>query len=41
MPAFGRRRYRTKLVARRSAEDLAPVQMFEDIVRAVALEGTG
>ena len=39
--AFGRRRYRTGLVARRSAEDLAPVQMFEDIVRAIALEGTG
>ena len=39
--AFGRRRYRTGLVARRSAEDLAPVRMFEDIVRTIALEGTG
>ena len=39
--AFGRRRYRTGLVARRSAEDLTPVRRFEDIVRTIALEGTG
>ncbi|MDE0371291.1 MAG: hypothetical protein OXI73_01915, partial [Rhodospirillales bacterium] len=39
--AFGRRRYRTGLVARRAAEDLAPVRRFEDIVRAIALEGNG
>ena len=38
---FGRRRCRTGLVARRSAEDLAPVRLFEDIVRAIALENTG
>ena len=36
--SFGRRRYRTGLVARRSAEDLAPVRLFEDIVRDIALE---
>ena len=35
---FGRRRYRIGLVARRSAEDLAPVRRFEKIVRDVALE---
>ena len=35
---FGRRRCRTGLVARRSAEDLAPVRLFEDIVRTIALE---
>ena len=35
---FGRRRYRTGLVARRSAEDLAPVRLFEEIVRDIALE---
>ena len=39
--AFGRRRYRTGLVARRSAEDLAPVRRFKDIVRTIAVEGTG
>ena len=39
--AFGRRRYRTGLVAQRAAEDLAPVRRFEDIVRAIALEGNG
>ena len=38
---FGRRRCRTGLVARRSAEDLAPVRLFEDIVRAIALERSG
>jgi len=38
---FGRRRCRTGLVARRSAEDLAPVRRFEDIVRDIALERTG
>ena len=37
---FGRRRYRTGLVVRRSAEDLAPMRMFEEIVREIALEGT-
>ena len=37
---FGRRRCRTGLVARRSAEDLAPVRLFEDIVRTIALERT-
>ena len=35
---FGRRRYPSGLVARRSAEDLAPVRRFEDIVRTIALE---
>ena len=39
--AFGRRRCRTGFVARRSAEDLAPVRLFEDIVRTIALEHTG
>ena len=34
---FGRRRYRTGLVARRAAEDLAPVRMLEDTVRDAAL----
>ena len=38
---FGRRRCRTGLVARRSAEDLAPVRRFEDIVRTIALEHPG
>ena len=38
---FGRRRCRTGLVARRSAEDLAPVRLFEDIVRTIALERSG
>ena len=38
---FGRRRCRTGLIARRSAEDLAPVRLFEDIVRTIALEHTG
>lgn len=36
--SFGRRRYRTGLVARRSAEDLAHVRLFEEIVRDIALE---
>ena len=36
---LGRRRYRTGLVARRSAEALAPLRGFEDIVRDIALEG--
>ena len=35
---FGRRRYPSGLVARRSAEDLAPVRKFEGIVRTIALE---
>ena len=38
---FGRRRCRTGLVARRAAEDLAPVRLFEDIVRTVARERLG
>ena len=38
--AFGRRRYRTGLVARRSAEDLAPMRAFEAMVREVAREGS-
>ena len=36
---FGRRRYRTGLVVRRSAEDLAPMRAFEAMVRDVAREG--
>ena len=36
---LGRRRYRSGLVARRAAEDLAPVRLFEEIVREIALEG--
>ena len=36
---FGRRRYRTGLVVRRSAEDLKPVRLFEEIVREIVLEG--
>ncbi|MDD9981704.1 MAG: hypothetical protein OXU81_10160 [Gammaproteobacteria bacterium] len=36
---FGRRSYRTGLVARRSAEDLAPMRGFEAIVRDIAREG--
>ena len=39
--AFGRRRYRTGLVARRAVEDLAPVRRFEDFVRDLALERLG
>ena len=35
---FDRRCYRTGLVARRSAVDLAPVRRFEHIVRDIALE---
>ena len=38
---FGRRRCRTGLVARRAAEDLEPMRVFEDIVRAIALERPG
>ena len=38
---FGRRRCRTGLVARRSAEDLEPVRLFEDIVRTIAPERPG
>lgn len=37
--SFGRRSYRTGLVARRAAEDLAPVRAFEEIVSDIALEG--
>ncbi len=36
---FGRRRYRSGLVARRSAEDLAPMCAFEAMVRDAAREG--
>ena len=36
---FGRRRYRSGFVARRSAEDLAPMRAFEAMVRDVAREG--
>ena len=32
---------RTRLVARRSAEDLASVRRFGKVVRAVALDGAG
>ena len=35
--AFGRRRYRTGFVARRSAEDLEPFRMLEQAVRDAAL----
>ncbi len=35
---FGRRRYRAGLVVRRSAEDLKPVRLFEEIVREIVLE---
>ena len=35
-PSFGRRCYRTGAIARRSAEDLAPVRLFEDIARSIA-----
>ena len=38
---FGRRRYRTGLVARRAAEDLAPVRLLEDLVRDIAFERLG
>ena len=38
---LGRRRCRTGLVARRSAENLGPVRLFEDIVRTIALEHPG
>ena len=34
---FGRYRYRSGFVARRSAEDLAPFRRFEAIVRETAL----
>ena len=37
--AFGRRRYRSGLVARRAAEDLAPMRAFEAMVREVARDG--
>ena len=37
--SFGRRSYRTGLVARRAAEDLAPVRAFEQIVSDIVLEG--
>ena len=38
---FGRRRYRTGLVARRAAEDLAPVRLLEVLVRDIAIEQLG
>ena len=37
--AFGRRRYRSGIVARRSGEDLAPMRAFEAIIRDVARDG--
>ena len=39
--AFGRRRYRAGLVARRAAEDLAPMRLLEDLVRDIELERLG
>ena len=39
--SFGRRRYRTGLVARCAVEDLAPVRWFEDIVRDIAVDPSG
>ena len=36
-----RYRYRTGFVARRSAEDIAPLRRFEAIVRATALGANG
>ena len=39
--AFGQRLCRTGLVAQRAAEDLAPLRLFEDIVRDVALQHPG
>ena len=39
--AFGRRRYRTGFVARRSAEDLAPFRRLEEAVRDAALQPGG
>ena len=36
---FGRRSYRTGLIARRAVEDLAPVRRFEEIVSDIALDG--
>ena len=39
--AFGRRRYRAGLVARRAAEDLASMRLLEDLVRDIALERLG
>ena len=38
---FGRRRYRTGFIARRSAEDLAPFRHLEAAVRDAALEKSG
>ena len=38
---FGRFRYRTGFVARRSAEDLAPLRELESIVRETALRQPG
>ena len=38
---FGRRRYRTGLVARCAAEDLAPVRLLEDLVRDIAFDRLG
>ena len=36
--AFGRRRYRTGFIARRSAEDHAPFRQLQETVRQTALE---
>ena len=38
--AFGRRRYRTGFVARRSAEDHAPFRQLQETVRETALAGS-
>ena len=38
---FGRRRYRTGVVARRSAEDTEPFRMLEQAVRDAALGRSG
>ena len=38
---FGRRRFRTGLVARRAVEDPAPLRLLEDLARDIALERFG
>ena len=38
---FGRHRYRTGFIARRSAEDLAAFRLFQQAVRDAALEKSG
>ena len=39
--SFGRHRYRTGFIARRSAEDLAAFRLLKQAVRAAALEKSG